>query len=219
MFDDTLGELARISKGSCFGELALLRQDARAASVRALTDALVLACHRNDFIQKLGSLADIRHMWRFEALRKVGHRCRVVGQTGVPTAVSAISIQALRHCWRVPWMLAPFAAPQAAVAQQLCKACCWLQVPLLAPLSAAQRSQLCKAFVPQSYTAGSTIVQRGNRGDTFYVIEAGQCTVVNEADQVGPNRQHSRSTPDCHHASLEPAAVRGHAEPDGDLPC
>ena len=83
VFDDTRGELARISKGSCFGELALLRQDARAASVRTLTDALVLACHRDDFIQKLGSLADIRHMWRFEALRKVGPHAGVARQMGM----------------------------------------------------------------------------------------------------------------------------------------
>ena len=87
VFDDSLGELARISRGSCFGELALLRQDTRAASVRALTDALVLACHRDDFIQKLGSLADIRHMWRFEALRKVGPHAGLGGQMGMAAAV------------------------------------------------------------------------------------------------------------------------------------
>ena len=34
-------ELARIGEGSCFGELALLRQDTRAATVIALTSAQV----------------------------------------------------------------------------------------------------------------------------------------------------------------------------------
>ena len=46
-------------------------QDVRAANVRALGDSLVLTCHRNDFQTHLGSLTDIRRLWRFEALRKV----------------------------------------------------------------------------------------------------------------------------------------------------
>ncbi len=45
-------------------------QDPRAASVRALTDGVLLALHRDDFNKLLGSLSHIRHMWRFEALRK-----------------------------------------------------------------------------------------------------------------------------------------------------
>ena len=45
-------------------------QEARAASVRALTDGVLLALHRDDFNKLLGSLSHIRHMWRFEALRK-----------------------------------------------------------------------------------------------------------------------------------------------------
>lgn len=46
-------------------------QDVRAANVKALTDGVVLALHRDDFNSLLGSLTHIRHMWRFEALRKV----------------------------------------------------------------------------------------------------------------------------------------------------
>ena len=34
-------ELAQVGPGSCFGELALLRRDARAATVKAITDARV----------------------------------------------------------------------------------------------------------------------------------------------------------------------------------
>ena len=45
-------------------------QEARAASVRALTAGVLLALHRDDFNKLLGSLSHIRHMWRFEALRK-----------------------------------------------------------------------------------------------------------------------------------------------------
>ncbi|KAL0050057.1 hypothetical protein WJX82_003639 [Trebouxia sp. C0006] len=71
IYDDDENELARVGKGSCFGELALLRQDVRAANVRALSDSLVLTCHRDDFQTHLGRLTDIRRLWRFEALRKV----------------------------------------------------------------------------------------------------------------------------------------------------
>lgn len=42
-----------------------------AATVRATTPAKVLCCTRADFDRHLGSLAEIRNMWRFEALRKV----------------------------------------------------------------------------------------------------------------------------------------------------
>ena len=41
IFDDKKTELARVGKGSCFGELALIKQDVRAANVVALTDAKV----------------------------------------------------------------------------------------------------------------------------------------------------------------------------------
>lgn len=44
----------------------------RAATVRATTPAKVLCCTRADFDRHLGSLGEIRNMWRFEALRKVG---------------------------------------------------------------------------------------------------------------------------------------------------
>ncbi|KAA6429168.1 MAG: cGMP-dependent kinase, partial [Trebouxia sp. A1-2] len=71
IYDDDENELARVGKGSCFGELALLRQDVRAANVRALSDSLVLTCHRDDFQTHLGRLTDIRRLWRFKALRKV----------------------------------------------------------------------------------------------------------------------------------------------------
>lgn len=47
------------------------KQDVRAANVRALSDSLVLTCHRDDFQTHLGRLTDIRRLWRFEALRKV----------------------------------------------------------------------------------------------------------------------------------------------------
>ena len=39
--------------------------------MKAVTAGALLALHREDFDSLLGSLSHIRHMWRFEALRKV----------------------------------------------------------------------------------------------------------------------------------------------------
>ena len=50
---------------------AALVQSVRAASVKALTEGTLLTLTREDFDSLLGSLADIRHLWRFEALRMV----------------------------------------------------------------------------------------------------------------------------------------------------
>lgn len=60
------------------------------------------------------------------------------------------------------------------------------QVPLFASLTPAQRSQLCTALKPMHVRGGTAIVRAGDVGDTFYVVEAGACSVVNEARQARP---------------------------------
>lgn len=64
-------ELARVGPGQCFGELALLTGDNRACNVMALDSSKVLTLHREAFHQLLGSLEALRHLWRYEALRRV----------------------------------------------------------------------------------------------------------------------------------------------------
>lgn len=64
-------ELATCGKGQCFGELALLRSEPRAATVTAVEASRALACTKEVFDSHLGSLEEIRNMWRFEALSKV----------------------------------------------------------------------------------------------------------------------------------------------------
>lgn len=126
-------ELARCGKGKCFGELALLRNEPRAATVTAATAAKALACSREAFDAHLGSLAEIRNMWRYEALSKV---------------------------------------------------------PLLTSLSQKQRLALCNAFVTKHYTPGEVIVQKGEVGDAFFVVEKGTCAVFagedKEVNRLGP---------------------------------
>ena len=69
--DKTGKELARCGKGQCFGELALLRSEPRAATVTAVEASKALACSKEVFDAHLGSLEEIRNMWRYEALSKV----------------------------------------------------------------------------------------------------------------------------------------------------
>ena len=52
------------------------------------------------------------------------------------------------------------------------------QVPLLAQLSSYEHMQLADALVPKTFTRGSVILEAGDTGQEFYLIEAGQvkCT-------------------------------------------
>lgn len=81
-------------------ELVRAAQDVRAANVRALSDSLVLTCHREDFQTHLGRLTDIRRLWRFEALRKVplSRAASLLFAQSVCCAVSC-SRQTCHHVW------------------------------------------------------------------------------------------------------------------------
>ena len=65
---------------------------------------------------------------------------------------------------------------------------CASQVPLFASLSPSQRSQLCTALLPLHVKAGTAVVQAGDAGNTFYVVEAGTCTVHSTQGQVSQLR-------------------------------
>ena len=54
-----LQELTRLGPTQYFGELALLRNEPRAASVKAVTAVDLLALSRDKFVQLLGPLQDI----------------------------------------------------------------------------------------------------------------------------------------------------------------
>ena len=68
------------------------------------------------------------------------------------------------------------------------------QVPLFASLSPSQKSQLCTALRPLHVKAGTAIVRAGDAGNTFYVVEAGTCTVHSTQGKVRPpQRLHTRA--------------------------
>ncbi|KAF4675526.1 hypothetical protein FOL47_007664 [Perkinsus chesapeaki] len=55
-------------------------------------------------------------------------------------------------------------------------------VPLLASMDAYERSQIADALKPVSMSAGDTIVKQGEPGDTFYVLEEGECEALKDRD-------------------------------------
>jgi len=55
-------------------------------------------------------------------------------------------------------------------------------VPLLRPLSKAQRNRMVDALEPVSYKAGESIITEGKEGTHFYVIESGEVNVSNKAN-------------------------------------
>ena len=72
----------------------------------------------------------------------------------------------------------------AALARSLTHVVGLLQVPLLASLNAAQRSDLCTALKPRIFNAGESIVRKGEPGEAFYIVESGTCTVLGDSGQV-----------------------------------
>lgn len=70
-------------EGGCFGELALLRSDVRAATVKATSDSTVLTLSRDQFTRLLGNLTQLRNIWRFEVSGSSAPLGRKGGQRGV----------------------------------------------------------------------------------------------------------------------------------------
>ena len=220
----------------------VLMQDVRAANVRAITHATVLALDRENFNRHLGQLSDIRHMWRLQALGRVsspalaadpswslpspasvcqtfcgikhtlpalqslpcctsGLQCSTSGLPTCPTSHGCAS-GCLQHC--LPGQLT--CASQCSVdlgREGLKPGRAWVvhgcethrslvrwwvgcgQVPLLGPLTLAQRGQLCTALQPLRHIpAGTVLVRRGEPGDAFYIVESGTCQVLGDSNQV-----------------------------------
>ena len=130
-----------------------------AASVNAATAAKALLCTRADFDAHLGSLAEIRNLWRFEALCKVRFRFTAFllrGKRGVSGMCSRCTDSARRS--PCPDTHDPVHAACSSVAP-------CLQVPLLTPLTSQQRLQLCTAFEALRAHAGQPVVTAGDPGE------------------------------------------------------
>ncbi|WIA19038.1 hypothetical protein OEZ85_003698 [Tetradesmus obliquus] len=87
-FTNDSKELARVGPGQCFGELALMSGDLRAANVMALDNSVALTLDREAFHSLLGRLDSLRSMWRFEALQRVPLLARLDHKTKAAVAAA-----------------------------------------------------------------------------------------------------------------------------------
>lgn len=58
------------------------------------------------------------------------------------------------------------------------------KVPLLGSMDAYERSQLADALITETYESGKTIVNQGDSGDTFYIIEEGEAAATKNGVEV-----------------------------------
>jgi cAMP-dependent protein kinase regulator len=60
------------------------------------------------------------------------------------------------------------------------------EVPLLSSLKTYERSKIADALETQKFSAGSTIIQEGDKGESFFILESGEADVFKkeEGDKV-----------------------------------
>lgn len=114
-------DLAVCEKGNCFGELALLTNAPRKATVLALSEVLLLECSIEVFHKYLGDLRDLKNMWKIENLMKL---------------------------------------------------------PLFSKLSRNDLCDLAACLTEKTYEPGEIVFKQGDDGNSFYIIENGNCSVV-----------------------------------------
>ncbi|CAD7964830.1 unnamed protein product [Amoebophrya sp. A120] len=54
------------------------------------------------------------------------------------------------------------------------------KVPLLKTVDSYERSHICEGLVAEAFKEGEVIIQEGDTGDKFYIVEDGQCKAVKE---------------------------------------
>ncbi|CAL8467781.1 g7319 [Coccomyxa elongata] len=197
--------LAKLAEGSYFGERALIKDDFRAADVTADIYTVCYSLGRKAFDELLGPIEDV---WRFEALRKVPVLFALSEQQLFELAhcMKNHAISAGQMVFRQGDPGDVFYVIEEGTftifdnsgreLARVSKGSCFGElalmhqasvmidkVPLFSTLTPPQRSQLCTVLKPLHIKAGTAIVQAGNTGNTFYVVEAGTCVVQNVNNQ------------------------------------
>ena len=161
----------------------VLSQDVRAASVRALTQATLLALHRDDFKRMLGNLQVIMH----HVFRRIVRSPLRAACCGLFAACNAVAIVAAELLPAQLWVYADTKLDtrfNPMIPHLLCSHYDrtyrdldpWLfglqdirhmwrfealrKVPLLAPLTPAQRSNLCTVLRAEHYKRGGVIIRQ-----------------------------------------------------------
>jgi cAMP-dependent protein kinase regulator len=86
------------------------------------------------------------------------------------------------------------------------------EVPLLRSLDAAERIKAVDALQPQTFRAGEQIMEEGETGELFFIVEEGE-VVVSRRDKNGQNKEVARKRRgDYFGGAQAPRAHGGHDE-------
>ena len=122
-------EVAKLGPGESFGELALMYDSPRAATIKAESECSLWAVDRRKF----------RHIVAHTSVNELKHRCEFLART-----------------------------------------------PLLSKLSRAELNKVASVLIPKDWEEDSVIVQQGDHGDRFYIVESGECEVLLGIDGQAP---------------------------------
>ena len=156
--------------GGAFGELALMYNTPRAASVIATEDALVWALDRLTFRTLLLQRMAKKRLTYENLVEQV--RTRAPAANEPPSGAPAPRRRPASH----PHPHVP-RAPRRR------------QVTLLQSMESYERSMVCDAFEQKSFDAGKEIVTQGEAGENLYIVSGGNVDVEvdgNAVRQLGP---------------------------------
>lgn len=150
--------------GSYFGELALLHDKPRQASIFAVTDCQCVTLDRAAFNRLLGPLQ--QHMNRKkEEYREAEKKITVRRRGGVSAAPIRTSASQVFIPTQIPKDPEQIEAIKTAIANNF----------LFNSLEQEQLQIVINAMSVKEYAAGEDVITQGDDGDDFYVLDKGEC--------------------------------------------
>lgn len=175
-------ELGVLTRGKYFGELALLGDAPRAASCIAVgKDVSCLRFNTEGFTALLGDHIQTIKANRYAALvRKImsgkSSQLERIEAERIADELAAARAQREEKVERDP-------ATQQRIREAL------RSMPLMAGLSDDQISQVGSEMQYREYTSGEAICEQGELGDTFFIIDSGQVSVVSTDAAITGGRE------------------------------
>eukprot|EP01043_Picozoa_sp_COSAG02_P038220 COSAG02_NODE_2931_length_7716_cov_3.042536_3_plen_1414_part_00 len=179
--DGVESELGVLGRGKYFGELALLGDAPRAAScVAASQDVACLRLNAEGFTRLLGDHVQTIKSNRYSALvRKI--------MSGKSSALERIEAERIADQLAAARARREEEAERDPVTQARIRETLRC-MPLMAGLTEAQIAQVGSQMEFHEYSNGEAICEQGAMGDTFYIIDSGQVSVVSTDSAITGER-------------------------------